>query len=371
MLSVSKTLSFAFCKRSIILGCCLLFMTILGIFSFSEFLLFIIEKNLDVKKILPSNIKLTVFITHFIIQAVFYIPLFTFLSIRAKSDIYDFSNKFSSEFFMRIFTTFLLFYAIMMIAGYFLIPHIANYLNNNMMSVFFKYPNGPYFWPLFLRVFLPIIGIFLIWLYIVSTLYMAYVINFNLNRFVFKVIQCIKHPLIFLQIIGFSILFFLIVFLPAIALHFISKTLFSGQDLAMAFANCIMGQQSRLGLWLLIIFIGGPVAVICAKTKSGRLMAVLFGLLYLIILGLVWVLIKQMGLPTEFISIPISALLYLFFFFFIFCLMFILTSIVWPSGYIYLLVQGAFHVHKTFNPTIEKKELTEPELPPQKDDGWL
>lgn len=365
MLSISQTLSFSFCKRTIILGSALLFFLILGCFGLIEFTIFMTEQN--VKPTLSLFTKISTIIL--ILQTLLYTFLFSYLSIRAKSDVYNLPNRFSSEFFTRIFVTFFLFQALIIILGFLLRPYIQSYVFNFVAPKIIANPHSQGT-IIFLNLILPIIGFILIQGYIISMLYMSYIMNFNFNRFFFKIIQCIKRPLIFLQIVIWGILFLIITFLPILGLYIVLKT-FSAHDFVMSFANCILGRQSSTALWLFILFIGGPVAVICIKTSAGKLMTVLFSLLYLLILGLGWCLIKQMGIPTEMISIPTSALLYLFFFFFIFCLMFVLTSIALPTGYIHLLVQGAFHVHKTFNPTIEKPDPTEPELPPQKDDGWL
>jgi hypothetical protein len=45
MLSISQTLSFSFCKRTIILGSALLFFLILGCFGLTEFSIFMTEQN--------------------------------------------------------------------------------------------------------------------------------------------------------------------------------------------------------------------------------------------------------------------------------------------------------------------------------------
>jgi len=366
MLSLSDTLSFSFCKRSVVLGAILLFAVILSIFGLGELVWYSISHDVQPN---PENFKPIVF-GMYMFQILGYSILFSYLYIRAKQDIYSLTHKFSGEFFIRVFLTFFCISVLTSVGLYFSMPYIQKFLTE---STIFLLISKTFPWQKFIfNMLLPALGILLFVGYLLSAVYMAYVMHFNFQRFFYKFLKVLTHPVIYLQIVGFSVLFVFAISLPILGLYLVMKS-FSSQDVLMSFSSCIMGQMASTSLIVYSVVFGAPIAIFCLLSKSGRMAFLLFTLLYMFVCVLFWIAYKQSGIPFVF-SIPVSAVLYTYLFFFIFCLMFVLSGIILPTGLIHLMVQGAFLVHKTFEPGIASQSLTSStsnEERPKKDDGWL
>ncbi len=387
MLSLADTLSFSFCKRSFFLGTILLFIIILSSFGIGETIWYMIQNNIEPT---PKDFE-KIAVTLYIGQTIGYSILFSYLYIRAKQSIYNLPPRFSSEFFIRVFLTFFCMSIITSLGLYFASPYIKNYTLNSFLPVILSHPNSPKFpWlQLILKTGLPMLSVALIVGYLWSSFYMAYIMHFNFQRFGYKLFQVLKHPLVYLQIVGLGLLFLILTYIPAFVVYWILQEF--RNDIASSFILTSAG--SGLPIIPLIIFafiFGIPIVTFCFKTTTGRILTLLFTLLFFIIYGLVRIVIKQIGFHFV-MSISIVPIIYLYIFFYLFCIIFVMTSIILPTGMIHLMVQGAFQVHKTFEPSVDKQpqipnstltqlSAEETVLPPENeqnnsksdnDDGWL
>lgn len=356
MLSLPDALSFSFCKRSFVLGTILLFVMLLSIFGLGEFFWYMYRHNIAMneKDFLPWAFVL------YSLQVLGYAILFSYLFIRAKQNVYNQSAKFSSEFFIRVCLTF---FALSVISGvglYLAMPYIQRFLMNSIISlgVFHPFPWGKFI----LQILLPALGCTLLFGYLWSAVYMAYIMHFNFQRFGYKFLQVLKHPLIYLQILGWGILLILITFSPVFALTFIGSM---GQLFAY-----MMGASGSILFYAVLALFAGSLIIAFIFTKTGRLATLLFTLFYFSIFALIWIVLKQNGLPFNFSAIPVKTFLYLYLFCFILCSMIVMMTIILPTGLIHLMTQGAFQIHKTFEPTVDKQNQIPAETT-QKDDGWL
>lgn len=351
MLSLSDAISFSFCKRSFILGSILLFILVLSIFGLGELFLYMVQHNVipNEQNFRPLGYVLYSF------QLFGYAILFSYLFIRAKQDVYDLLPKFSGEFFIRVCLTF---FALSVLSGvgiYYATPYIQKFIMNSTITLMMSYP---FPWNKFIfKILLPALGCSLLVGYLWSSVYMAYVMHFSFYKFGYKFLQVLKHPLIFLEIVCWGILFLIVTYLPVFAIYWILKNF--GQDVMSSFTLSSAGSNTLpIPLILLSVVFGAPVTFICLKTETGRLTTLLFTLLYFMIYGLILFVYRQTEIPLINFSIPITAMIYVYIFFYLLCLLFIITSIILPTGLIHLMVQGTFHIHKSFEPEVDKHPLS-------------
>ncbi len=342
MISFARAASFAFSRRSFIIGSSLLFLTLFLIMTLTYTLYRLGPEYLQGLDHLSAATWGKIGYTFYVIKSLFYSVLFSYLFILAKKEVYNQSTRFSSEFFYKVLAAIFAFGLIIDLVLYAGSDYAVNWIASKAIQIAQN--------PTKLEVIKAIVtALFFIALvaYIVVAFYMAYLMHFNFSQFSFKLRHAFSSPLTFLKMVGLFILFILLSMIPIVGLYFVMGS-FDARSVVMTFMPCIMGTTSSMALVFYTILIGLPLGIFCTTTTGGRIFGACVTLWYFILYGF----LRFVGMP----ALPISALLYIYVFFFLINLLYITFTIIYPSFWINLLAQGALEVNQKFDPSVGVSE---------------
>lgn len=336
MISFGNALSFAFSKKSFIVGSILLFLTILLMFILGYTFYRLGPDYVQRLGNIPLKTWENIGYTLYGAKAFFFSILWAYFYILAKKSVYNQSMQFSKEFFWKV---------VAVIFSFSVLSSIVMYTGS---QAFVKWVI-PFFitkQPTILNVVLfvsTLVFSFLGMFYCITSVYMAYLMHFNFSQFFFKLKYTFSNPITFFKIVGLFVAFIMLSFIPIIGLYFVLGS-FDARTVVMSFLSCIMGTGASTSLFIYTILIGIPIAIFCINTKGGRIFGLCVTLWYFILYGV----IRLMGMP----AFPMPALFYLYAFFFIFTLLYVIFTIVYPCFFIHLLSQGALEINRKFMPTV-------------------
>ena len=342
MISFGKSASFAFSKRSFIIGSVLLFLT----------LLLVIIATYTLHKLGPAYSHMLKNISDDTWYKIGYIlyglkvlcssVLFTYFFILAKKLVYNQSTRFSGEFFGKVLLVIFSFRLLVDLCLYEFAVPLRRWLQQKIFMIA-VHPDPV----LIIKSILMGFGISILISYCIAAFYMSYLIHFNFSRFFFKLRYALSSPLTFFKMMGWSLLFILLSLVPIIAFRFVLGS-FSARDVMMTFLPCFMGTSASLGLLFYTILVGLPIAIFCCTTTGGRILGLSVTLWYFILYGV----LRMMGMP----AIPVSAVLYVYVFFFIINLLYVTFFVVYPAFFIHMLAQGTLEINQKFDSSIGVSE---------------
>lgn len=335
MISFTKAVSFAFNKRSFIIGSVLLFLTFMAFlicgYAAYKYELNILQLNWDS--------MMAIVIALYIIKSIFWAGLTAYFLILAKKEVYNQPRPFSKEFFVKVSLELFVFSFIFSCMSYMCGGYVRNWFIQKITYIqqYSDLTEG-------IKVaVISLLGVLLI-LHCINSFYMAWVMNFNFSNFIVKLKTAFMSFMTTLKMIGWAILFSVLSLLPIIALLLLCSLRAFVMEFASFFMGATASMSASMSLFLYALFMGVIIFIFCIATKGGRIFGVCVSLCYLILYGI----FRLMGLP----EFPFSVLLYIYVFFVILTLLFVIFSIVYPCFWLHLLAQGALEANRKFEPSV-------------------
>ena len=362
MISFSSAMSFAFGKRSFIIGSILLFITLLLMFCLG-YPLFVNSEYFEVLNKISSDQWQKIKYVLYAIKTFFYAFLFTYFLILAKRLVYNQSTRFSGEFFAKVLTVSFLLPVVFDIILY------ATYFPILNWSKFKKALTGGSQIIQEISKTFGMMSVMMLFVYVMMAIYMAYAMHFNFSDFIYKLKRTFSSVLTLLKIIGMIVLFLVLCILPFVAFYYVinGSTFWFKFGLCHGLASyslhvvkaihrflismsCLRSLISEVFFYIVLVEI--PMIVFCIATVRGRIVGICLTAFYLASYGL----LRLLGMPLW----QVSTMIYLYFCFFFYGFLFIIFTVICPSFFVHLLAQGALEINRKFNPlagTSEKEKI--------------